>query len=500
MKRTTLTAATLSCLSGLALAAPAPAASTGPSTATRPYVLPAADGVSITSLLTVGDRVGGYRMAGIPDGLGARRGEGGLEVLVNHELRDTQGTVRAHGQRGSFVGRYAVDPATRRVTAGADLARTVQHWRYSDGAYGPTPQGPAGATSGHTAAWNRFCSSSLTGPGQLLNRTTGRGYDGQLYFGNEENGDEGRIFGITTDGVAWQLPRLGLAGWENHTLAASTSDTTLVLGNEDSGDGQLRAYWGTKSQTGSPVDRAGLTNGVNHVLRAGAVRTDADFRSTYGKGVAAPVDFAPLDWNTNGRAQNAAARDAGLTLNRIEDGAFDPRNPEDYYFLTTEGGDRTPAEAGVPRDGGGLWRLSFTDVDRPWLGGTLTLLLDGSEAPYLNKPDNVTVDAHGNVLIQEDPGGNAHLARVLAYRIADGARGVVAQFDPALFTPGAFGFLTQDEESSGILDVSDLVGKKGTFVLTAQVHAPEADPELVEKGQLLLLTVQSWGQVYRPEA
>jgi secreted PhoX family phosphatase len=96
---------------------------------------------------------------------------------------------------------------------------------------------------------------------------------------------------------------------------------------------------------------------------------------------------------------------------------WDPRNPDDLYFLTTEGGNKTP-EPGNPnnanRDGGGVWRLSLEDRAHPELGGTLTLLLDGSEAPYLNKPDNVELDRGGNLLIQEDPGGNLHVARIVA--------------------------------------------------------------------------------------
>jgi len=42
----------------------------GPSTTTEPYLVPSLPGVDITSILTTGDAVGGYRMVGIPDGLG----------------------------------------------------------------------------------------------------------------------------------------------------------------------------------------------------------------------------------------------------------------------------------------------------------------------------------------------------------------------------------------------------------------------------------------------
>ncbi|MCU1677455.1 MAG: PhoX family protein [Frankiales bacterium] len=500
MKRQTkLISAALACATAVvptatAFGASAPAVLNGPTTTTRPYVLPIAPGVTVASLLTVGDRPAqnGYRMVGVPDGLGAFGDDGVATVLMNQEYGATQGTVREHGQAGSFVSRYRIDLASGEVVAGDDLANNVHYWRYGPGQYAAAPTTP------FIAAFARFCSATLAPAGSLFNAATGNGYAEPLYLTGEENGDSGRAFAFTQAGEAWQLPRLGLASWENTTPAPTTTDRTVVLGNEDGGAGQVWAYWGTKTSTGTAVDRAGLTNGTANVLRVGdgTVTTDAAFRATYGKGVSAPVSFAPVNWNQSGAAINAEAAANGVSLNRVEDGAFDPRQPNDYYFVTTEGGD-TSVPAGAPsRDGGGLWRLRFVDVNQPELGGSLTLLLDGSEAPYLNKPDNITLDAHGNLLVQEDPGGNAHLARIVAYRLEDGARGVLAQFDPALFTPGAAGFITSDEESSGIIDISELAGKKDTFLFDAQVHKNLADPELVQMGQLLTMHVQSWGQVY----
>ena len=152
----------------------------------------------------------------------------------------------------------------------------------------------------------------------------------------------------------------------------------------------------------------------------------------------------------------------------------------------------------ITRDGGGLWRLRFADVSRPSAGMTLELLLDGTEAPYLNKPDNMDIDTRGHLLIQEDPGSNAHLARVLAYEIASGDLAVLARFDPARFASGATGDpATIDEESSGIIDVADLIGR-GTFLLDAQIHtsAGLSDPgRQVEHGQLLRMKV-NWGKVF----
>jgi hypothetical protein len=513
-RHSSISAATAAAAAVLALAA-APAGAVigtglkGPSTTVNPYVLPAAHGVQTTSLLTVGDLPAGngYKMVGIPDGLGARTTAGKLDLTMNHELTAGAGVVRAHGQKGAFVSNYRIDKASLAVETGKDLIDSpsdISYWNYPAATYSASPSPASAPFLAQAAAFARFCSGTLTDPGQLLNASTGRGFAGQIYFGNEENGNEGRTFGILDDGTTKQLPRIGLFSYENTIPAHNTTDTTLVQGQEDSASGQIWAYTGTKTSTGDAFDRAGLTNGTSNVvdLLDEAVSSDAQFRTTYGKNVAVPFDLAPINWNQPGSAQNTDAAANGLSLNRIEDGHWDPDHPNDFYLLTTEGGNTTPNEAGITRDGGGLWRLHYTDIEQPQLGGTLTLLLDGSETPLFNKPDNMTIDTHGNILIQEDPGGNAHVARIVAYEIATGRRGVVATFDPALFAPvtpaGSDAPITTDEESSGIIDAKDTLGD-GKFLFDAQVHkviAPETDPSLVEMGQLLLLDIDDFEAVY----
>ena len=56
-------------------------------------------------------------------------------------------------------------------------------------------------------------------------------------------------------------------------------------------------------------------------------------------------------------------------------------------------------------------------------------------------------------------------------------------------------FGTVDEESSGIIDAKDVVGR-GWFLFDAQVHKPHPDPALVEYGQLLALYVRDFDDVY----
>jgi Bacterial protein of unknown function (DUF839) len=489
---------------GLAAAGTALAATdTGPSTTTDPYVLPVAPGVDVTSLLTVksatdaGAASNGYEMVGIPDGLGATLGPDGddFTLFMNHELQAPTGVARDHGATGAFVSKWSINSDTLEVEDGADLIQTVRYWNYAGHEYSTDA-----ALAGQDPRFARFCSGFLSLPGQLYNDGTGNGYDGQIYFANEENGDVGRDFGVTTDGRAQQLPRLGLFSWENSLVGMNRGDVTYLQGQEDNASGQLHVYVGEKQDHGNAFDRAGLTNGEQFVvdLHNEEVSTDAQFRATYGKNHPAPFDLGSdeeVDWDQTGAAQNADAAAKGLSLNRIEDGAFDPSHPEDFYFVTTEGG----KDATSARDGGGLWRLSYRNPERPWKGGTLTLLLDGTEAPFLNKPDNLGFDRSGHLLIQEDPGNNAHVARIVAYDVKSGERAVLARFDANLFQPGAAGFITQDEESSGIIDASQFLRPR-TFLFDAQVHTPPANPadlvDKVERGQLMTLHVDDWGEVF----
>ena len=488
---------------GLAVAGTALAAATdtGPSTTTDPYVIPIADGVKTSSLLTVkngsdpGKASNGYAMVGIPDGLGALDGPRGRDfnLIMNHELRSTQGVNRRHGVNGAFDSIWTIDSKTLEVKEGSDLIDPgIRYYDYTTHSYAAAPTAP------FTAQLNRLCSGYLTAPGQLWNGRTDRGYNGQIYLANEENGDIGRDFGVTMDGQAQQLPRLGLFSWENSLVGLNEGDVTYLQGQEDgpANASELWVYVGSKLRRDNAFDRAGLTNGHQFVvdLQNEAVTNDVEFRNTYGKNNPAPFDLGSdeeVNWDQPGPAQNVEAHAKGLGLNRIEDGAFDPRHPEDFYFVTTNGGKGATAD----RDGGGLWRLSYDDVERPWEGGTLTLLLDGSEAPLLWNPDNLGFDTKGHLLIQEDPGGNPHVAQIAAYDVKSRKVAILARFDPALFAAGATGEVaTTDEESSGIIDASRFLGN-GTFLFDAQIHKAHADADKVEYGQLMTLEVKSWKKV-----
>lgn len=446
----------------------------GPSSSEAPYVVRSLPGVVSRSILTVGDAVNSkpdgtpYRLVGIPDGLGAYdNGDGTFTLLVNHEVPAGRGAQRAHGAPGAFVSKWTIEKGSLRVLHGEDLIRQVATWNPATGRYNQPTKG---------VAISRLCSADLPEPGAFYDRASGVGYEGRLFMNGEEAGPEGRAFAHALDGTSYELPALGKASWENLLANPATGRKTVVVGLDDSSGGQVYIYVGDKQATGNPAERAGLANGVLYGLKIEGVARETDDTVLAG-----PVPFSlhafgdVRNW-TGARLEQESALHGVTSFQRPEDGAWDPRNPRDFYFVTTasiEGKSR-------------LWRLRFIDPANPAAGGTVELLLDGTEGAKMM--DNLTITRRGQILIQEDPGNHSRLAKIWRYDIDSGRLEAVAEHDPDRFTPGAGAFLTQDEESSGIIDASHLLGE-GWFLLTVQAHYKHPDPELVEGGQLLALHV-----------
>jgi hypothetical protein len=136
-------------------------ATSGPSSSESPYVLRSEPGVVTRSILTVGDSVNlkpdgtPYRMVGLPDGLGAYDdGNGTFTLLVNHEVRETAGVVRAHGARGAFVSRWTIEKGSLRVLSGEDLIRRVATWNTATASFNaPVAASPSGGSARRT--WRR---------------------------------------------------------------------------------------------------------------------------------------------------------------------------------------------------------------------------------------------------------------------------------------------------------------------------------------------------------
>ena len=444
---------------------------TGISSSQTPYLVPSSPEVKVTAILTVGDTANnGYKMVGIPDGTGAwDNGNGTFTLLVNHELGSTAGITRAHGAKGAFVSRWVINKNTMAVESGSDLITKVNLF---------TPFGgyilfnPADTTS--RKAFGRFCSADLPPVSAFYNAATGLGTQERIFMNGEETGAEGRAFGHVATGVnagtTWELPYLGKFSWENSMASPLAQNKTIVAGTDDATPGQVYMYIGTKTNTGSEVDRAGLNNGRLYGVAVTGLTAEVSASFPAPNTPFTMVDLGIVKDST-GAALNTRSNTLGVTnFLRPEDGHWDPINPNDFYFATTNSF-TAPSR---------LWRMRFTDITKPELGGTITAVLDGTEGAKMI--DNIAIDNYGNVILQEDVGGQTHLGKIWQYNIATDRLKLIATHDSSRFTAGMPGFLTIDEEASGVIDMESILGA-GNFLMVDQAHYAMGT-ELVEGGQI----------------
>jgi hypothetical protein len=425
-----------------------------------------------------------YRMIGIPDGMGGfDNGDGTFTLLSNHELGSGAGTARVHGATGATVSAWRVDRETLEFLSGGDLIRDVMTWNFANQNW----------DLGAAVAFDRFCSGDLADASAYGNPANGKGTRARLFLAGEET-TAGQAFAHIASGpntgVSYELPRLGREAWENLVASPFPQDKTVVVALDDSSPGQVYVYVGTKSAAGNEVQRAGLANGTLYGVRANGLASEDRTTAVGGaKGAAVPFTLVALpDQSASATDTHADAVAAGATLFlRPEDGAWDPSAPNDFYFVTTDRFDSNKNGTGTTVGRSRLWRLRFTSVQTPENGGSITMLLDGTE-PH-NMFDNLCVSRTGFVMIQEDPGGSSWSARIWRYEIATGTLTEICRHDAARFGDEATAPVapfTNNEEASGIFDASDLLGP-GWFLMCDQAHYSLADAELVEGGQFLAL-------------
>ena len=358
-----------------------------------------------------------------------------------------------------------------------------------------------------TTTWDRLCSADL--PDEKALRHGNLGTKERIFLNGEEvttGRPWARIATGPHAGEAWELPRLGKMAYENVVACPHGKDKTIVALFDDSNlettatpatgaPSEVYIYVGTKQTTGSDIEKAGLTNGKLYgmkVFRGNTLVTEES--NDFGLGnastgyvnhgrfelveVGAAGDVSHL--SANAIEQDSIAKNV-FRMMRPEDGAWDPRGDgkDSLYFVTT---------ASVsPLLNSRLWRLRFNDIDNPGDGGEIDILLTNTPGRMF---DNITIDKLGRILLQEDTGGNAWISKIWAYGIDTGSLVEVAHHDPELFLSGVnpSKFITQDEESSGIIDAQEIFGQ-GWFLFVVQNHRANPDPALVQGGQLLALYV-----------
>lgn len=483
----------------------AQAAGQGPSSSQAPYMNAIAPGIEFISILTSGDTIGGYTMAGIPDGLGAYdNADSTFTVLMNHEIyadpiTGPLGIARAHGGKGAFVSAWVIDKRTLKVISGSDLMKRV----YQQDASGAWAAVPSSGASGQTRSFARFCSADLADRSAFYNSATRKGSPHRIYLNGEEGAPtyQRGLAHVATGpnkGSSYVLPWTADANgaWENLLANPYSGDTTVVIGNSDGGSNGVYVYVGQKRDKGNDVEKAGLIGGALYrIAIKGNLPETRAADASLGLSLNASGNYA-------GRFTLIAGADvdnaASTKFLRPEDGAWDKKNHHRYYFVTTDqmdaakDGDQNEDIAAGQVGRSRLWALDFADSTHPELGGVIEMLLDGTSAKGdYQMLDNLTVNKDGTIILQEDVGENRHNGKIWLYQPDDGTMIKLAGFDKTLFGDiDAKATLTKNEESSGVIDITGILGRKdgkAYSLLSAQSHAPSGDPKTVRGGQLLLM-------------
>ena len=496
----------------------------GPSSTRTPYQVPfsaetASLGVvrNITSIVstldlvpTTGALATPFEIAGILDGLGAYdNGNGTVTVLASHEINTAQGVIRRHGAKGTFVTELILDKNTLQVVSAQDLIHTF----VLDGV-------DRNVANNNAIALGRFCSSDLPAVTAYFNPASGLGTQERIFMCGEEFTPTSQAVAAVATGAekgrAYILPAFNLAtngsginargSWENLLANPLPQDLTVVVSTNDGGtgimNGTVNVYVGAKQAAGNVVERAGLMNGQNYIV--GVVGNAAEIVNTTTRATNI----------TSGTRFTLNLNAAGTTFSRPEDGAWDPLNPSDFYFVTTDrldtstntGTNQTAGASGPVNQAGRsrLWRMRFDDVTKPLLGGVIDLLIDGSKNGLkVNMLDNMCVGDDGMIYLTEDPGNSTYLGKTYAYDpITDRLVGLT-KFDSARWgelavnggTPGASLPHSNDKEISGVIDVTSMfphADDERVLLFDVQDHSSNpgvASASSVEGGQLLLMRV-----------
>ena len=478
-------------------------------------MVPVGGAYQITPLFSADDKVpllGGapgeqYRMVGIPDGLGAHpNGDGTSTLFMNHELGYTaqsEPVVGGPKNRGAIVSQWLLD-ANGDPVAGKRAYDQI----YDENAFlGPAPV--VGNEAQMPRQFARFCSGFLAGPAS--------GFDRQIYLTNEESsgaetfdGRGGQSVAIF-DGELHTLPKLGRYPKENTNVQPGQGTRTVIFATEDGPatlDNQLYMYVGKKDRSAgaSVLARNGLDNGKLYVFRSLDSARNSERTFTSGSVTGEWVEIPNAEDLTDAQLEAASDAAGAMTFVRPEDGAFNPNNPNEFFFDTT--GASSGADDGV-NEFGRLYSLRL-HPGNPLKPATLTTVYNADTVVATGgdiaiSPDNIGVSGQ-YLMINED--GTTESRLVMAAKGRDGsiwrfdmvkgpvdAVGVdastatrVAQLDP----PGRDGVPVGPGvwETSGIIDASAMFGAD-TWLSDVQAHPPTTPPGgstvTVEDGQLFLL-------------
>jgi hypothetical protein len=499
----------------------------------QPAMLTAiADGISVTPLITTGERIGddGYRFEAIPDGISVRnRTKNTAEVYVNHETSRIPfpyaavGTdpTAANGQNdftNAQVGRLIVN----RKTAGVLDARYVIKSNLN---------------------YQRFCSNFLA--------TAAQGFDRELLFTNEETPDwvnrKGNAWPTTVGAatareggvvVAYDVasrasrPIWGM-GRHNHenSVAIPGFDELVLLSGDDTftnspsqsqvysysapnataiwnDQGTLRAFVSDgakqKYEDFAPGDTTPVAGHFIDVPRLIATGRKADGTELMAADVppelGGPYPLPPSSgWQKDlvtgvpidgpqWVLEHWSQVNHVFNFIRVEDIAYDKRaGISNVAYIVDSGRGTAPTQPApptppVPTFGPGLstngrvWKMVFDPTDSTKVTA-LSILIEGDDAPVktlneMHQPDNI--ESTPNALyFTEDPGGSQQFPAGSTDANATPARVWQYRFDTSVNTPILKVDQSADEGKTDV-DPATTPGNWGAWESTGIVDASAA--------------------------
>lgn len=321
------------------------------------------------------------------------------------------------------------------------------------------------------------CSGSMISPEE-------HGF-GPLYLsGGEWDGSSQGVFATdpyknaSNASTAVKLTNLGQWNTENAVAIGKNAypGKTVVFIGDDHSDNVVPS-----GQLGMYVGNTGDLNG-GQLYGMKVTDPNVDFEMDMVQGQSYSMEFVALE-ETQLDLLDAECKNKGLMgFSRLED--IDWRrgsaaNNREIYFCVT--GRIKPDLAGKGSFYGRVYKVTLNPSD-PTGAGTITCVLDGDildgKAKDFHSPDNILV-TENYAYIQEDPNGyfdtadKTHYARLYQYNLNTGELKVVLECDQVAGQAQGYGDIGSIWEITGMIDISDIIGKQDTFLVITQNHGWE---------------------------
>ncbi|PWJ55946.1 hypothetical protein CLV98_11240 [Dyadobacter jejuensis] len=363
----------------------------------------------------------------------------GYMMINNHEIHRSVSRVYLDNQLKPVKGEYIVDfEGGQWRLCSATLATKEEHGF-----------GPLFLTAGESGAESMTHAIDILAPADKKNKTR-----------------TVAAFGKWSAENAVPLPKDAFPG-----------KTVIIIG-EDDGDGQLVAY-----VTETVGD---LNNGKLYALRRTGA-TPSPVETDMAKGTVYDVEFVPFDdvkTSTGAELQQQTVDKKMIQFARVEDVDYKKGGHgagRNIYFTATgvSQSDKVTPVAGKTM-WGRVYHLSLNDTDP--LKGKLEIIMDGADDPgnFIVNPDNICV-TENYVYVQEDGDSfyrdTQHDGRIWQYTMATkmskpmiemNHRRTDAAFN-AKYNPTNFLKLSSWEYGA-MIDISDVIGVPGTFMINLHPH------------------------------